>query len=555
MALAHIERSQPGRDDLSQWLRWEALRLDLLNELHRPQAVLTRMAELPPELPPEFLQQAHWQAAEAALTLGQAPAARDYLSRLLWQSDLSPEQYKAARWLVIESYLSETRVAEAYPLMLRYSQEFAPLAPAEAATFSRELLKRGAGAETGTWVLALERGSPLRLLVELKSGLTSPEQALAAARAALTPAPAVHAAKKSARGARKAATVAPARRALSPSEIAGYWTVIFQAAVLEKDGLQLAEAREHLLNVREPPEGGLSTVSAEELWQSYSSLAEERANRANLLQGDDMAWFMLADGQAQTSPIVARSLFAYLALQARTEQVRANAQLRLLGSLTEAKLGLTAVRLFAGNGRFPEAKGLSPQARAMLGEQAAQNGRLHQAAVYWHGLDTPSEGVAADDWQLKRARLFASVGAYADLSEAMHLLLTGKTAPSPALVKAVMEIAQGLQEADKAALARELLGEVLPLAEAAERRTILFRLGELAEQGNDAQAAADYYLRAAKLADKPDAQALRARYLGARNLARAGLQEDARRQYQLLLRSSGDADLQAAARHALARMP
>jgi hypothetical protein len=552
LALAHVEQNQPAREDLPQWLPWEALRLDLLGELHLYQEVLARVAELPPDLPPEFLQRARLRAAEAALALGQSEKARDYLSRLLWQSELAPEQYKAVRWLVIKSYLDEKRAADAYPLMLRYSQEFSPLSPAEAATFIGGLLEQGAAAEAVAWLLTLKPGSPLRLLVELKSGLTTPGQAVAAARVALNPAPQTGK-KSSGRSKAKGAGAAP--RALSPAEIGGYWTVILHAAALERDSLLLAEAREQLLNLRELPEGSLSAVSPEDLWQSYSALAEEQANRASLLQGDDMAWFVLADSQAKASPLTARSLFAYLAAQARDDQVRANAQSRLLGSLTEANLGLTAVRLFSENGHFTEANGLSSQARVLLGELAQRNGRPDRAAAYWHGLDAPPEGWGGDDWQLTRARVFAAAGADADLGDAVRLFLAAKTAASADQVKAVLDMAQGLEETDKIALARELLGRVLPLAGPAEQRTILFRLGQLAEHGKDGRAAADYYLQAAVLEDQMDALASQARYRAARELARADLREDAKRQYQLLLKGSREANIQAAARRALARLP
>jgi hypothetical protein len=70
----------------------------------------------------------------------------------------------------------------------------------------------------------------------------------------------------------------------------------------------------------------------------------------------------------------------------------------------------------------------------------------------------------------------------------------------------------------------------------------------------EAQAAADAYLRSALRAAAPDANALQARLLAAGNLVRAGLKEDARAQFQWLLKNTKEPAIVEAARRALARL-
>ncbi|HXF68015.1 MAG TPA: hypothetical protein VNK67_15130, partial [Burkholderiales bacterium] len=85
---------------------------------------------------------------------------------------------------------------------------------------------------------------------------------------------------------------------------------------------------------------------------------------------------------------------------------------------------------------------------------------------------------------------------------------------------------------------------------------ILFALGRSAEAVARHAQAADYYLRAALAAGAPrsDAAALQARLAAALNLARAGYREDARAQFEWVLRHSKDSAQLEIARRALSRL-
>ncbi len=87
----------------------------------------------------------------------------------------------------------------------------------------------------------------------------------------------------------------------------------------------------------------------------------------------------------------------------------------------------------------------------------------------------------------------------------------------------------------------------------AKRSSACARVHELK---GDATAAANFFLRSALLvqAAAPDALAFQARLLAALNLMRAGLKNDARAQFEWLLKNSKDAALTEAARRGLARL-
>ncbi|MDD5241334.1 MAG: hypothetical protein PHG47_06390 [Sulfuricella sp.] len=514
-ALARVERDQPDRTDIQLWSRWEMLRLSLLNELNRSAEVLERIAALPAELPAEAAQQANWQGARAALSLGQGESSRIYLSQLLWRFDLADPQYREARRMVAQSYLKERRTDDAYRVMLRYSQDFQPLTPNEAAAFTEGLLIAGVQAETGTWLAQLGENDTLKLLARLRSGLVTPEQAIADARAALDPA-SVPAGKLSRRAAKKSSRATSQLPAKAANPVA-CWTVIMHAAVLRKDAALLVEAREQLLNF-DRVESSLSDVAVDDLWQNYFSLALQRSNQAQLLLGDDAALFALGEQLRDTAPAASRALFASLAVHAREQALREGAQSGLAALLLKAGLERTAFKLFADSRYFPENQGLSPQARFALGQAAAQGQDYVRAARLWHGLTQPFGEMQPEQWQRQRARVFAFGGAYADVREAARMLPVAE----------------------------------LPGTESTAQREILLALGELAESQGDAAAAADYYLQAA--GTTADAVAQNARWLAARNLARAGLREDAKKQYLMLLKTAQDAAQQAAIQRALARL-
>src|SRR5208282_1851680 len=83
------------------------------------------------------------------------------------------------------------------------------------------------------------------------------------------------------------------------------------------------------------------------LRQDYETAAQDVANRAQLLIGEDDAWMNYANGSAP-APSAARALYAYLMKYGKTPATRDAAQARQVLSLVNSRLTLAAARVMDG---------------------------------------------------------------------------------------------------------------------------------------------------------------------------------------------------------------
>jgi tetratricopeptide (TPR) repeat protein len=196
--------------------------------------------------------------------------------------------------------------------------------------------------------------------------------------------------------------------------------------------------------------------------------------------------------------------------------------------------------LFDDAARWPVAQ-LDSQARYLLGGMAVENNQPAAAARFWQGLSAPPT-LEPDEWRIRLAQVLVRAGIAGPGADLLRALIAGrKTLPAGVLQRAVASV-QELQDTGFYKSADELYRALLPLAEARERREILFGLGRIAESFNDFQAAADYFLEAALLGDvrATDTFAINARLAAAVNLGRAGLKDDARTQLDWLRKNVKD---------------
>lgn len=512
LALARVERLQPLQPDRERWPAWEGLRLTLLAQLERHEDILARVEKLPRDIPASLARQAWFLGARAALLTGKPVLARAYLARHLWQPGVPEDEYRQARLMVIDSYFAEANASEAYLALLRFQQEFQSLPRERARRYVEALTANGMAREAAAWLAYLDDGSPLKLLVRLRNGLIAPEAAAAQARAAL---------KK--------------------TSSAGVWAVLMQAATMQRDLSATLEALEQLLNLHEAGDGiSPYATRSRDLWQAYQTGAQELANRQQLLVGDDAAWFDFATRLQPGNPPAGRAVFAYLAANARLIDVRHSAQLQLVGSLQRQKLANAAVRLFSDSQTLP-GEALAPLARYHLGAMAVESGQYQAAAKFWKGMSAP-QGITAEEWQLRRAQMFYRANLPAEAEEALRPLFSGREKLPAEATQRCLGLAQELLAAKRVNEAERLAAQLVSVAEPREQRDTLVLLGKAAETRSDYKLAADYFLQAATLLDAPgpDPVAQSARVQAAANLVKAGLREDARAQYQWLLKNTKD---------------
>ena len=346
---------------------------------------------------------------------GEGVTARDFLARLLWRHELPVDEMRQARLLVIETYLAEDKAQDAYALMLRYQQDYKPVDRDTVTRFVDALLAVGMEKEAVNWFSQLDEASPLKLLLRLKSNLIAPDVVIAQARAAL------------------AKTHNPA-----------YWLVLQHAAAAQKDRLLQVEALENLLQLAGDKPTERTTSIAAELWKSYAVAAQEAANQNGLLVGDDAAWADNAARRSTTSPVAGRALFAYLAQQSKVRATRQSAQLQFAYSLQNAKLPLTATRLFDDPARFPVTQ-IDPQARFLLGAMAAENNQPIAAARYWQGLPTPPT-LDVDEWRVRLAAVLVRANFAEPGADVLRALIAGKKRLPVDVMQRAVATVQELQD-------------------------------------------------------------------------------------------------------------
>src|ERR671910_771838 len=88
-----------------------------------PGAAWTLEAALPSGQRPA-LRESLLSGMRSAIAAGQPATARAQAARLLWQLDPSPDEARAARLVVIDSYLAEQQGAAAFRAMLRFDQDY-----------------------------------------------------------------------------------------------------------------------------------------------------------------------------------------------------------------------------------------------------------------------------------------------------------------------------------------------------------------------------------------------------------------------------------------------
>lgn len=522
LALDRVQQLQPRDPKDPRWPEWETLRFSLLATLGRDEEVLARAAALPPALPERELREALTMAVRAAVAAGRGPLARRYAARALWELNAGADETRVLRLAVIESYVAERDGDAAFRAMLRFQQDYQPLDRGVAARFVEALLDLGMEHEAVNWLASLDDAGAAKLLLRLRANLVSAESALAEARTRL------------AKGAD-----------------AGYWRVIAEAGARQGTRALQIEATERQLQLAQP--GARTAVLAAALWQLYVAGAQETANRNQLLGGDDAAWSDFAARRLGTDPFLARAYFAYLAQRGQTPATRRYAQLQLVFLLHQDKLDLAALRLFEHGGI--EVAALDAQARYLLGAAAEARNEPVLAVRFWEGLETPPN-VGADLWHMRLAAVNWRAGRAEAAMSDVRRALEGNQAPTAEAMRRAGALSQEMLAAGWLGEAGMVLEVLLPRADAGLKRDILFTLGRVAEASGRFPSAADFYLRSALLAGSgaPDAAALQARLAAALNLARAGYREDARAQFQWVLRNSRDAAQLEIARRELANL-
>lgn len=516
LALRRIDALQPQDAAVPGWVEWERLRLSLLSGIGRNEEVLQRTGVLPAQVPVAARAGLHAIAAHAALTLGRTAVARDHAGRALWIPGTSAAVVRDLRLLVIQSHARDKRADDAWRSMLRFEQDYRPLDSATATVFVDALLDLKMAREAVAWLNLLDERGPAKLRLRLHTGVVTPQDAITQARAAL-----------------------------GRSEDPAWWRILLEAADRQNNGALRVTALEQLLEAKaalaESPD-----TEAVRLWETYISHARAAANSHQLLAGDDASWLEFANRRRAVEPAEARAYLAYLVRYAHDPQVRQNAQVQLAADFAAAKLPRAGLRVF---GAWPaDAGALAPLTRQTLGALAETAGDPARALQYWQGLPAP-DNMPATVWSLRLSALALRAGR-ADAAAAIVQPLAAERSVIPATqLPEWITLAQQFTDHGMHEAAQALYERVLPQADPVQSRRVLSGIARSHEARGQPLLAADFYLRSALLAPKKvspdgapatDAAATEARLLAGFSLARAGLHEDAKAQFEWLLKNASD---------------
>ncbi|MGZ5094509.1 MAG: tetratricopeptide repeat protein [Burkholderiales bacterium] len=523
LALTRIEALQPPDRATAAWAEWEGLRCEVLARLNRAADLLQRVNALPAAAAGS-LTRCFVEAARTAIIQSNPQIARKHLAHMLWETSATPAEVKAARAIVIESFIAERRGEEAFRSMLRYQQDYQPLDRAVADRFADALLDLAQERDAVNWLGRTDEVTATRLRLNLRGGVLSPEAVIKQARAAL------------------ARTPDPA-----------YWRAIDEAAVRSRNNSLHVEALERLLQGADTRNETATSSAADRLWNAYTEIATDVGNREQLLMGDDGAWADFAARRLGSDPFLSRAFYGFLAQRAQNADIRRNAQLQLAYSLSTSGLDHTALRLVQRPGF--ESEILDAQTRYLLGTIAAKRNEAALALKLWDGLAAPATMNAAE-WQLTLARMSLQAGEAEASKSTIERLLAGRTAPSAELAQSILELAQEMLDLRALDAAETVFELMIPIVPESRAREVLFGLARTQELRGDWIAAAGSYLRSALLAQggATDALASQGRLIAGLNLTRAGLKNDARAQFEWILKNTKEPDLVEAARRGLRRL-
>lgn len=497
----------------ASWTDWERLRLQLLASRGANDLLLQRVAAMPAGVDAVLAAEFHAAAARSALILGRGAAARDQAARALWTAGMDAASLRELRLLVIRSMVSDGQADDAYRSMLRFQQDYRPLDTATATQFVDGLLDLKLVKEAVSWLGLLDERGPAKLRLRLHTGLLSP-----------------------------ADTVTQARAGVARSEDPAWWRVLLDAAEKQPAPLLKIEALEQLLDRGDAP-----AAQSSRLWEVYLAYARSAANAHQLLAGDESSWLEFAVKRKEAEPVVARAYLAYLAREGRGESLRRTAQAQLASALMAARLPRLALQLFDAWPGDPA--GLSADTRYQLGGAAEALQQHARALQYRQGLPAP-EGTAAAVWDLRMAGLALRAGR-GDVVTAITRQLSAANVPIPsAQLPEWITLVSQLADHGLSAETQLLAGRIAPHADAAQGRLLLAATARALESGSQPLLAAEYHLRLASSASQPDAVA-ESRLRAGFNLARGGLRDDARVQFDWVLKNARDPAQIAVARREL----
>jgi len=503
------EQPDPGSP---QWYAWEHELWEVLGQQQRWRSLIVRLEHTLPLLSAGRARNARLLLATTFTEVGEYVSARHVLRQLLLEAAGDPNQSIQARRILIENYLADGRVDDAYVASIRFQFEFYP-DDTEWKLLRAKILLLHDEPTLAALELADLQGGQVQLLLSiarLREGATSPELTMGEMTQL------------------KQETQDDTQ--LERLRLG----IIAEAARLAGDLERRVGALESLLAHGETSLGVLGAVSIGNLLDAYGLLALEVANREHLLVGDTASWLRFAQDVSFDHGSVARAIYAHIVSSTDDSE----ALVKLVRSL--AKNGLEPiVIMFYSQNHFGSADAiLTDDVAIRMAAFSLRANRFDLAAIFNASIRSPPGGMSELEWLMRRARteVFAGNASVGTGILVDHLRLKKEIDSEP--LDRVMQVAFDLQVIDRHDLALELF-EALAAHDltAGQRRELLFWMAESHAGEGHAAKAAELYLRSAEgQGQDHDSWGLSARFQAANAMTEGGFYDDARMTYSRLLR-------------------
>ncbi len=527
LALRRLASEAPPTLPNKDWHLWSVQRWNQLILLQQWQELKQLISTIPPGFPQSLKDEASIYRARAMLELGQHTEASLLIRQLLESGELTEENLKAARSLLIDLYLKGKDFENALIEANRYNEEFNPQS-------SQWFVQRA--------LIAIQAGQ-LDDAVGILGPVAAPEAKLLQtyariANGSITPPQATGAVMR----------VLGKKRVAEELKHFGEALLIFaeaQTSAEEKNWSAYIETLERYLASDETnPYAYLLDYTTDHLVDSYLAHAETLVNRAQLLSNDIEAWYTLADRRVEAPDAndsnandEALSLYLTIRHQADVPAMRVAAMNKAIGLFLEAGKADIVNVLFGENRPFGSFEGIDSALVSKLLNFGLRSSKTDFVASLAPHIGEAPEKIEPEDWLIHNGRINIFIGRFDAARTNIQDWLDMVENLDGAHANQILQLVFDLQAIDQHDLALDLLQQIKEKTNSSKhQREIAFWMAESHEANGDLLQAANFYTQSALAeANGFDDWGQSARFHAAEMLTKSGYYDDAESLYQSIL--------------------
>ncbi len=499
---------------------WMKLFFETAVQLEDWNGILDRSTTVSPTQDPEFYLTVQSYAVRALIELGEHERARRQLLQLIWSQPYQIENFISWQELIIQSYINERNLVDALISMSLFSTDFRPDSPQFEHRYARLMILEGMYEEAEVRLSPLQtRESEILLLhAKFKNNQLSPSEVI------------------------QAGLVMISELTSEPLLRVELWALIEQAAKQLKDLEMQIIAVESGLSV--PISGDLEpfkllmmqSINVDYLIDIYNEYASDLGNGFNLVVGDDPSWVQLAQEFDITSPLTARALYSFIAMNAADYEIRMNSVSALADSLQKEELHRLLDQLFVTFQKF-DILATSESVKSNVAARTLRRKNYRATLKIMNSMEMPSDEKRRLLWHLHRTQTAILLEEYEFALALLLDLINGLPSDvESSTIDRILFVTFEFQRQNRHAEAIKVLGALYEHAGATQfKREILRWLADSFTGQDRNLEAAELMLRSAQLGDDwSDEWGQAARLKAADELAAGGLIEDARHLYEEL---------------------